>query len=183
MLKNMDKHNKNDPNQRRYRINDRIRVKNVRLIGSDGNQIGVVGIEVALEKAKQEGLDLVEIAPEAKPPVCKITDFGKLRYEQSKKQKQLRKNAHTIELKTIKLTPNTGENDLLRKITDAQKFLDKGHKVLVCVEMKGRQRQHPEVAMRQLEKVIENVKGTLQGKPSNQGSQISITFNPIVAQE
>lgn len=181
MLKPMDKFKKNDPNQKRYRINDRIKVRTVRLIGADGEQIGVVTIEAALERAKQQGLDLVEIVPEAKPPVCKLTDFGKLKYEQSKKQKQLKKKSHATETKTIKLTPCIGENDLVRKITDAQRFLDKGHRVLVCMEMKGRQRQHPQIAMEKLNQIVGSVKGQAQGKPSTQGAQITITFNPNVA--
>jgi len=178
MLKNMDKFKKNDPNQKRYRINDRIKVRTVRLIGAEGEQIGVVSIEVALEQAKQQGLDLVETTPEAKPPVCKLTDFGKLKYEQSKKQKQLKKKSHTTETKTIKLTPCIGDNDLVRKIADAQRFLDKGNRVVVCMEMKGRQRQHPQIAMEKLNQITGTVKGQLQGKPSTQGAQITITFNP-----
>lgn len=139
-----------------YRTNDRIRVRQVRLIDDVGAQIGIVPIEEALKRAQEKGLDLIEIAPEAKPPVCKIGDFGKLRFEASKKAKQNKQQQQVT--KTVQFSPNIGEADLLRKIAEIQKFIDKGHRVTLQVTMKGRQQQHAKLAQ---EHTIEVVKQKL----------------------
>jgi translation initiation factor IF-3 len=136
----------NKPNSKgpQYRINDRIRARQVRLIDPAGVQQGVVSLEEALRKAVELNLDLIEIAPEAKPPVCKIGDFGKLRFEASKKEKSNKQHQQII--KTVQFSPNIGEADLLRKINEIQKFIDKGYKVNLQVVMKGRQQQHAKLA-------------------------------------
>lgn len=127
-----------------YRINDRIRARQLRLIDPAGVQLGVVSLDEALAKARDLNLDLIEIAPDAKPPVCKIGDYGKLRFEASKKEKSNKQHQQVI--KTVQFSPNIGEADLLRKIDEIQKFIDKGYKVNLQVVMKGRQQQHAKLA-------------------------------------
>lgn len=135
-----------------YRINDRIRVRQVRLIDENGSQLGVLNTDDALRKAQEKGLDLIEIVPDAKPPVCKIGDFGKMRFEASKKAKQNKQ--HQQVTKTVQFSPNIGEADLFRKIAEIQKFIDKGFKVLLQVTMKGRQQQFAKLAQEQTIEVV-----------------------------
>jgi translation initiation factor IF-3 len=135
-----------------YRINDRIRAKQIRLIDSEGGQVGVVSLDEGLQKAKAVGLDLIEIAPDAKPPVCKIGDFGKMRFEASKKEKSNKQHQQVI--KNVQFSPNIGEADLFRKIDEIQKFIDKGFKVTIQVVMKGRQQQHAKLAQEHTVEVI-----------------------------
>lgn len=135
----------NKPNNKgpQHRINDRIRARQIRLIDPEGVQLGIVSLDEALNKARSLNLDLIEIAPDAKPSVCKIGDFGKLRFEASKKEKC---NKQQQVIKTVQFSPNIGEADLLRKIAEIQKFIDKGYKVNLQVVMKGRQQQHAKLA-------------------------------------
>lgn len=120
-------------------INEQIKVKEVRLISSEGEQLGVVSINEAREKAEEAGLDLVLIAPTAKPPVCKIIDYGKFRYELARKDKEAKKKQKTIEVKEVRLSPNIGTNDLNTKVGSARKFLEKGNKVKVTLRFRGRE--------------------------------------------
>ena len=123
-------------------INEQIRDKEVRLIGEDGEQLGVVSGKEALRLAEEAGLDLVKIAPTAKPPVCKIVDYGKFKYEQTRKEKEAKKKQKTIEIKEIRLSPNIDTNDLNTKINAAKKFLTKGDKVKVTLRFRGREMAH-----------------------------------------
>ena len=123
-------------------INEQIRDKEVRLIGADGEQLGIVSSKEAQRLADEAGLDLVKIAPTAKPPVCKIIDYGKYRYEQARKEKEAKKKQKTIELKEIRLSPNIDTNDLNTKINSAKKFLEKGNKVKVTLRFRGREMAH-----------------------------------------
>lgn len=123
-------------------INEQIRDKEVRLIGEDGEQLGVVSGKEALRMAEEAGLDLVKIAPTAKPPVCKIVDYGKFKYEQTRKEKEAKKKQKTIEIKEIRLSPNIDTNDLNTKINAAKKFLAKGDKVKVTLRFRGREMAH-----------------------------------------
>ena len=123
-------------------INEQIRDKEVRLIGEDGEQLGVVSGREALRMAEEAGLDLVKIAPTAKPPVCKIVDYGKFKYEQTRKEKEAKKKQKTIEIKEIRLSPNIDTNDLNTKINAAKKFLVKGDKVKVTLRFRGREMAH-----------------------------------------
>ena len=123
-------------------INEQIRDKEVRLIGEDGEQLGVVSSKEALRMAEEAGLDLVKIAPTAKPPVCKIVDYGKFKYEQTRKEKEAKKKQKTIEIKEIRLSPNIDTNDLNTKINAAKKFLAKGDKVKVTLRFRGREMAH-----------------------------------------
>ncbi len=123
-------------------INEQIRDREVRLIGADGAQLGIVSSREAMRLAEEAGLDLVKIAPTAKPPVCKIVDYGKFKYEQVRKEKEARKKQRTIEIKEIRLSPNIDTNDLNTKINAARKFLTKGDKVKVTLRFRGREIAH-----------------------------------------
>ena len=120
-------------------INEQIKAKEVRLISSEGEQLGIVSINEARDKAEEVGLDLVLIAPTAKPPVCKIIDYGKFRYELARKDKEAKKKQKTIEIKEVRLSPNIDTNDLNTKVGSARKFLEKGNKVKVTLRFRGRE--------------------------------------------
>ena len=126
-------------------INEQIRDKEVRLIGPDGEQLGIMSAKEAYFKAKDANLDLVKIAPTAKPPVCKIIDYGKYRYELARKAKEAKKKQKTIETKEIRLSPNIDTNDLNTKVNQARKFLSKGAKVKVSLRFRGREMAHRDV--------------------------------------
>ena len=123
-------------------INEQIRDKEVRLIGADGEQLGIMSAREAYKLAQEAELDLVKIAPGAKPPVCKIIDYGKYRYELARKEKEARKKQKTVELKEVRLSPNIDENDLNTKMNNARKFLEKGNKVKVTLRFRGREMAH-----------------------------------------
>ena len=123
-------------------INEQIRDKEVRLIGEDGEQLGIVSSRDALKMAEEAGLDLVKIAPTAKPPVCKIVDYGKYKYEQVRKEKEAKKKQKTIEVKEVRLSPNIDSNDLNTKIGAARKFLTKGDRVKITLRFRGREMAH-----------------------------------------
>ena len=123
-------------------INDQIRAKEVRVIGIDGEQLGVMPIQDARNIADEEGVDLVMIAPTAKPPVCRVVDYGKFKYEQLRKEKEARKKQKTVEIKEIRLSPNIDTNDLQTKINAAKKVLSKGDRVKVTLRFRGREMAH-----------------------------------------
>ena len=123
-------------------INEQIRDKEVRLIGADGAQLGIMSAKEAMIKAQEAGLDLVKLAPPAKPPVCKIIDYGKYRYELSRKEKEAKKKQKTIDIKEVRLSPNIDTNDLKTKVNAARKFLTKGARVKVTQRYRGREMAH-----------------------------------------
>ena len=123
-------------------INEQIRDKEVRLVGEDGEQLGIMSSKEAQKLADEAGLDLVKIAPTAKPPVCKIVDYGKFKYEQTRKEKEAKKKQKVIEIKEIRLSPNIDTNDLNTKMNAARKFLSKGDKVKVTLRFRGREMAH-----------------------------------------
>ncbi|HHT56906.1 translation initiation factor IF-3 [Herbinix luporum] len=123
-------------------INEQIRDKEVRLINEDGEQLGIMSAKEALKLAREANLDLVKIAPSAKPPVCKIIDYGKFRYEQTRKEKEAKKKQKTTEVKEIRFSPNIDENDLNTKANMARKFISKGDKVKVTLRFRGREMAH-----------------------------------------
>ncbi|PXV93633.1 translation initiation factor 3 (bIF-3) [Lachnotalea glycerini] len=123
-------------------INEQIRDKEIRLIGEDGEQLGVMSAKDALKLAKEAELDLVKIAPTAKPPVCKIIDYGKYRYELARKEKEAKKKQKTIDIKEVRLSPNIDGNDLKTKVNAARKFIEKGDKVKVTLRFRGREMAH-----------------------------------------
>lgn len=123
-------------------INEQIRDKEIRLIGEEGEQLGIMSSKDALKMAKEAGLDLIKIAPTAKPPVCRIVDYGKYRYEQTRKEKEAKKKQKVTEVKEIRFSPNIDENDLNTKANQARKFLSKGDKVKVSLRFRGREMAH-----------------------------------------
>ena len=123
-------------------INEQIRDREIRLIGEDGQQLGIMSNREAMKIAREAELDLVKIAPQAKPPVCKIIDYGKYRYELARKEKEAKKKQKTIEVKEVRLSPNIDSNDLNTKIASARKFIEKGNKVKVTLRFRGREMAH-----------------------------------------
>ena len=138
-------------------INEQIRDKEVRLIGSDGEQLGIMSAKEAMFKAQEAGLDLVKIAPQAKPPVCKIIDYGKYRYELARKEKEARKKQKTIDVKEVRLSPNIDTNDLKTKVNAARKFIEKGDKVKVSLRFRGREMAHIDSSKHILEDFAEKL--------------------------
>mgnify|MGYP001068176055 CR=1 FL=1 len=138
-------------------INEQIRDREVRLIGPDGEQIGVVSSREAQKIADEAGLDLVKIAPNAKPPVCKVIDYGKYRYELARKEKDAKKKQKTVELKEIRLSPNIDTNDLNTKMNAAKKFLTKGNKVKITLRFRGREMAHMSSSKHILDDIAENL--------------------------
>ena len=139
-------------------INEQIRDKEVRLIGPDGAQLGIVSSREAFAKAQEAGLDLVKIAPQAKPPVCKIIDYGKYRYELSRKEKEAKKKQKTIDIKEVRLSPNIDTNDLKTKVNAARKFLSKGDRVKVTLRFRGREMAHMQQSKHILDDFAEKMK-------------------------
>jgi len=140
------------------RINERIRIREIRVIGADGSQLGIMTPQEAMEKAYALGFDLVEVAPEARPPVCKIMDYGKYRYEQSKKEREARKKQTVIQVKEIKMRPKTDEHDFQFKMRHAERFLKEGNKAKVTMMFRGREMVHMDLGMKLLLKFAEGLK-------------------------
>ena len=139
-------------------INEQIRDKEIRLIGENGEQLGIMSARDAMKMAKEAELDLVKIAPAAKPPVCKIIDYGKYRYEQARKEKEAKKKQKTIEVKEVRLSPNIDVNDLNTKIGAARKFIEKGNKVKVTLRFRGREMAHMQSSKHILDDFAEQLK-------------------------
>ena len=138
-------------------INEQIRDKEIRLIGANGEQLGIMSARDAQKQAMEAGLDLVKIAPTAKPPVCKIIDYGKDRYELAQKEKEAKRKQKTIEIKEVRLSPNIEENDLNTKVNNARKFLSKGNKVKVTLRFRGREMAHMYKSKHILDEFAESV--------------------------
>ena len=136
-------------------INEQIRDREVRVISSTGEQLGIMSAKDALKKAEEKNLDLVKIAPTAKPPVCKIMDYGKYRFEQAKREKEARKNQKVVEIKEIRLSLNIDTHDIQTKVNHAEKFLKAGNKVKVSIRFRGREMAHPELGLTSMEKFAE----------------------------
>lgn len=139
------------------RTNRQIRVPEVRIVDEDGQQVGVMPIEEALRRAEEAGLDLIEVAASASPPVCRIADVGKFRFEQDKRARDAKKNQHVSEVKEVRLRPRTDEHDLQVRVRAARRFLEDGHKVKVEVRFRGREASHPEVARAQIASIADGV--------------------------
>ncbi|MBI1172125.1 translation initiation factor IF-3 [bacterium] len=172
----------NAPPQRETgpRINDRIRSPEIRLIGADGENVGVVTPARAMAMAEEAGLDLVEISPTAEPPVCKIMDFGKYKYEQQKREAEARKKQHIIEIKEIKFRPGTDTNDYDVKMRSVLKFLDEGDKVKVTLRFRGREMAHQELGLALLQRVAADVgdNGKVESMPKLEGRQMVMMIGP-----
>ena len=163
------------------RINREIRAPQVRLIGKDVKQVGVVAITEAQAQAKQDGLDLVEISPNANPPVCKIVDYGKLRYQMTKKERESKKAQHQAKLKEVKVKPNIDEHDLQVKIKRAREFLEKGNKVRVTCMFRGREMARPELGQKVALRIVEELSDISQTEspPKQLGRNFSLVLAPV----
>jgi len=161
-------------------VNDRIRTPEVRLIGAEGENEGVVTPERAMELAADAGLDLVEISPNATPPVCKIMDFGKFKYEQQKRESEARKKQKTIEVKEVKFRPNTDTHDYEVKMRNVFKFLENGDKVKITMRFRGREMAHQNLGRDLLERVADDVTelGKVENMPKMEGRQMVMMIGP-----
>jgi translation initiation factor IF-3 len=164
----------------RLRINNRIRAREVRLIDEQGAQVGIISIRDALVLAEERGLDLVEVAPTAVPPVCRIMDYGKFRYEQTKKEREARKHQKQAELKEVRLKPKTDDHDLEVKAKQARRFLLGGDKVKFIVRFRGREMAHPDIGREMLEQMAEELRdvGTIEQRPLMEGRALSLLLAP-----
>ena len=163
------------------KANERIRAREVQVISSDGKNLGTLSTQEAINIAKQEGLDLIEISPNANPPVCKIIDIGKYKYDQQKKAHKAKKKQKVMNLKEIKLRPVTEIHDYNFKIKNAQKFLSKGDKVKFTVQFKGREMQHSHLGHELMQRIINdtNVLGKVEVQPKFEGKQIIMIVQPL----
>ena len=162
------------------RSNNRITSSEVQVITTDGENLGILNLKDAINRAKDQGLDLIEIAPNAKPPVCKIMDIGKYKYDQQKKASKAKKNQKKVELKEIKLRPVTEVHDYTFKIKNAQKFLSKGDKVKFTVKFKGREMQFTQQGRDLMKRIIEDTKdlGKVELNPKFEGKQMIMIIQP-----
>ena len=161
-------------------INEQIRDKEVRLIGPDGAQLGIVSSREAFAKAQEAGLDLVKIAPQAKPPVCKIIDYGKYRYELSRKEKEAKKKQKVVTVKEVKLRPNIEQHDFNVKLKNALRFIEDGDKVKVTIMFRGRELSHPDLGRQILIKMAEELKElvVVEREPKLEGKNMIMILSP-----
>lgn len=163
-----------------HQLNEEIRDSEIRLIGSAGDQLGIMSAAQALAIADEQGLDLVKISPQAKPPVCKLMDYGKFRFEQSKREKEARKNQHIVEIKEVRMSPGIDVGDFNTKLKNAQKFLSEGNRVKVSVRFRGREMAHTEIGRDLLLKFAEQASelASLEKEPKMEGRSMSIFLAP-----
>lgn len=161
-------------------VNEAIRAREVRLIDSNGNQLGIQPLREALRLAQEADLDLVNVAPKAKPPVCRIMDYGKYRYEQSKREKEARKNQKTIQIKEIRFSPSIEEHDVNTKLRNVKKFLSNGDKVKLTIRFRGREITHQDIGRRILNRMAEEVKeiGDVERYPKMEGRHMIMILSP-----
>jgi len=163
------------------RINDRIRAREVRLVGADGEQIGVKPLPEALHIAREHDLDLVEVAPNANPPVCKIMDFGKFKYEQDVRRKESRRKTTNVVIKEMKFRPKIDEHDYTTKTKHVERFLNEGSKVKITIMFRGREMAHPELGKKILDRIAEQVKdvGNVEAAPRVDGRNMLMVLAPV----
>ena len=163
-----------------HQVNEEIRDKEIRLIGETGEQLGIMSSEEALDIAEERDLDLVKISPQAVPPVCKLMNYGKYRFEQSKREKEARKNQHVVEIKEIRMSPGIDVGDFNTKLKNAQKFLADGNRVKVSVRFRGREMAHTEIGRDLLNKFAEQCAeaATLDKAAKMEGRNMSIFLSP-----
>jgi len=164
--------------EKQHRINEQIRITPVRVIGAEGDQLGIIPTEEALARAREAGLDLVEVAPNEKPPVCRIMDFGKFKYQQKKKLH--RTHVHHAKIKEIRLRPKTGEHDIDFKVNQAKGFLQHKDKVIVSVVFRGRELAHIDEGQRVMKAIIEQLDpvGKVEAPPQQMGRRLVCTLTP-----
>lgn len=167
-------------NENRTRVNDMIRIPEVRLVGADAQQIGVVPTHIAKQMAQEQGLDLVEVAPMARPPVCRIMDFGKYRFELAKKDKASKAKQHIVKVKEIKFHPRTDSNDYDYRLKHALEFLDKGWKVKASVMFRGREMAHMDYGRRLLDQMVRDLDGIaiVEQQPVMEGRTMGLLLAP-----
>ena len=163
------------------KANERIRAPQVQVIGSDGKNLGTLATQEAINMAKQEGLDLIEISPNANPPVCKIIDIGKYKYDLQKKANKAKRKQKIVNLKEIKLRPVTEIHDYNFKIKNAQKFLEKGDKVKFTVKFRGREMQHTHLGIKLMDRIINDTGklGKVEVRPKLEGRQMTMIVHPL----
>ena len=168
-----------------HQINEEIRDREVRLVSADGEQLGIMSAREALEKAIELDLDLVKISPTANPPVCKLMDYGKFKFEQTKREKEAKKNQHVVEIKEVRMSPGIDVNDFNVKLRNAQKFLAEGNRVKVTVRFRGREMAHTDIGRGLLIKFAEECGevATLDKDPKLDGRHMSIFLSPKIAKE
>jgi len=161
-------------------INRAIRAREVRVVDDEGTQLGVLSLHDALAAAEERGLDLVEVSPNAVPPVCRIMDYGKYKYQQSKRAAEAKKKTAKVELKEVKMRPKTEEHDFQVKVKNARRFLEEGNKVKVTVMFRGREVTHPEFGRRLMERIVEEIKdiGQAESSPSMAGRFMTMVVAP-----
>ena len=161
------------------RVNEQIRTSPVRVIGADGKQLGILSTDDALSQARLVGMDLVEVAPNDRPPVCRIMDFGKFKYQQKKRQHRTH-HTHQVKIKEIRVRPKTGVHDIEVKVGRAREFLTHKDKVLLSVVFRGRELAHMEEGRKVMDEVIARLEdvGRVEGVPSHQGRRIVCTLSP-----
>lgn len=164
------------------RVNKEIRAPKVRVISQTGEQIGVLSIRDALQKAEEEGVDLVEIVPGANPPVCKIINFGKYRYDQTKREKESKKASQKIVVKEIKFKPNIDEHDLQTKLRQIREFFSKGNKVKITCTFRGREMAHTEIGEKLIQRVCEELQdsATIESPMQMMGRVITVALAPAI---
>ncbi|WP_051063159.1 translation initiation factor IF-3 [Ilumatobacter nonamiensis] len=169
-----------EPRGDQHRVNDRIRSREVRLIGPSGDQLGIKPVPEALRMARGLDLDLVEVAPQAKPPVCRIMDYGKFKYEEDQKAKEARKKSTNVQVKEVKYRPKIGKGDFDTKTRNVIRFIDDGHKVKVTLQFRGREMAHPELGAKILDDVIEAVgpAAKLDSRSRLEGRAMSMVLSP-----
>ena len=163
-----------------HQINEEIRDSEIRLIGTQGEQLGIMSADEALKIADEQGLDLVKISPQATPPVCKLMDYGKFRFEQGKREKEAKKNQHVVEIKEIRMSPGIDVGDFNTKLKNAQKFLADGNRVKVSVRFRGREMAHTEIGKDLLVRFAEQSAdvATLDKEPKMEGRSMSMFLSP-----
>lgn len=163
-----------------FRVNHRIRIPRVRVIGSDGSNLGILETHDALRQAREEGLDLVEISPKAVPPVCKIMDYGRFKYETAKREREERSKRTVIEVKEMKFRPKTDEHDFDFKVKHIREFLGEGNKAKLVIQFRGREIVHPEVGQNVLRRVVEacNDVGQVEQHPMMEGRRMIMIIGP-----
>lgn len=168
------------PQQRGPRVNQQIRGKRVRVIDPDGNQLGILTPEEAWEAARQFNLDLVEVSPNAQPPVCRIMDYGKFKYEQSKRDREARKSQKVITVKELRMRPKIDDHDFEVKARNARKFLEDGDKVKISVRFRGREIVHQDLAREKLQSMAQELSevGTVESHPKLEGRQMIMILAP-----
>lgn len=159
-------------------INEQIRDREVRVVSADGEQLGIMSSREAMRLAQEAELDLVKIAPKAQPPVCKIIDYGKFKYEQTRKEKEAKKKQKTVEIKEVRMSPNIDTNDLNTKINNAKKFLEKGNKVKVTLRFRGREMAHVQQSRHILDDFAEMLKdiASIEKAPKLEGRNMSMVL-------